>query len=105
MPPGSLNYEPDKNVSQDPGGALLYMPYRYAPSQRVGFWGLSGLKAIFPFWSGIGYGFRGNYGSVHVWTYSSFQFQTNNNEIKICEFEMPLKNSCFCLRSNPVMMT
>ena len=105
MPPGSLNYEPGKNVSQDPGGAPLYMPYRYAPSQRVGFWGLFGLKAICPFWSGIGYGFRGHYGSVHVWTYLSFQFQTNNNEIKICEFEMPLKNSCFCLRSNPVMMT
>ena len=26
------------------GGSLIYMPYRYAPSQRVGFWALFGLK-------------------------------------------------------------
>ena len=27
------------------------------------------------------------------------------NEIEICTFEMHLKNSCFCLRPNLVMMT
>ena len=30
------------------------------------------------FWSGIGYGFWGNYGSV--WTYLSFQFQMYKKE-------------------------
>ena len=38
------------------------------------------------FWSGIGYAFRGNYGSV--WTYLSFQFQMNQRERVICEFQM-----------------
>ena len=28
-----------------------------------------------PFWPGVGYGFRGNYGSVHEWTYLSFHFK------------------------------
>ena len=36
--------------------------------------------------------FRGNYGSVHEWTYLSFQFQMNKNEIEMCEFEMHLEN-------------
>ena len=56
-----------------------------------------------PFWSGIGYGFRGNYGSVHKYTYLSFQFQMNKNEIEICEFEKAFEEF-FCLRSNLVMM-
>ena len=46
----------------------------------------------FGLWCGIGYGFRGNYGSVHEWTYLSFQFQMNKNEIEMCEFEMHLEN-------------
>ena len=85
MPPGSLNHEPDQNaiffthfetlsrslsimkrVSQ--GGTPLY-------KGKVGVLGLFGLKRLCFFWSGIGYGFRGNYGSVHEWTYLSFQFQ------------------------------
>ena len=31
-----------------------------------------GLKTLCLFWFGIGYGFRGNYGSVHVRMYLSF---------------------------------
>ena len=50
-----------------------------------------------PFWSGIGYGFRGNYGIV--WKYLSFQFQMSKKERDICQFEMDFWQ-CFCLRSN-----
>ena len=35
--------------------------------------------------SGIGYGFRGNYGCL--WTYLSFQFQMSKKEREICEFD------------------
>ena len=44
----------------------LYKPYRHVPFQRVGFLRRFGLKMgeDCSFWSGIGYGFRGNYGSV-----------------------------------------
>ena len=66
-------------------GTLLY-------KGRVGFGGLFGLKTLCPLWSGIGYGFRGNYGSKHEWTYLSFQFQMNKNEIEMYEFEMRLDN-------------
>ena len=79
--------------------------YRYVPAQRVGFLGFFGLKTLCSFCSGIGYGFRRNYGGVHVLTYLSFQFHMNNNKREICEFEMRLKNSCFSLRSNLVMIT
>ena len=48
-------------------------------------------------WSGIGYGFWGNY--TDVWTYLSSQFQMNKKELEICEFEMHLKKF-FCLHSN-----
>ena len=40
-----------------------------------------------PFWSGIGYGFRGNYGSV--WTYLSFRFQMNEKERNIRIWNTP----------------
>ena len=59
---------------------------------RVGGFGPFGLKTLCPFCCGIRYGFRGNNGSVHEWTYLSFQFQMNKNEIEICEFEMHLEN-------------
>ena len=39
-----------------------------------------------PFWSGIGYGNRANYGIVR--TYSSFQFQMRWKEREIFEFEI-----------------
>ena len=32
------------------------------------------------------------YGSVHEWTYLSFQFQMKKNEIEICEFKMYSEN-------------
>ena len=79
MPPGSLNHEPDKNCNfyahpffsimkgvKTREGTPLYNPYRYVSPLRVGFLGLFGPKRLCPFWSGIGYGFLGNYGSVHV---------------------------------------
>ena len=46
-----------------------------------------------PFWSGIGYGFRGNYGSV--WRYLLFQFQMNKKETIRNGFD-----EFVCLRSN-----
>ena len=49
------------------------------------------------FCSGIGFGFRRNYGSVR--TYLSFQFQMSKKEREICEFEIDLKYF-FSLRSN-----
>ena len=51
-------------------------------SKRVWFLRRIGLKMgmhfAHAFWSGIGYGFWGNYGSV--WTYLSFQFQMYKKE-------------------------
>ena len=70
---------------QDQGGTPFY-------NGRVGGLGLFGLKTLCPFWCGTGYGFRGNNGSEHEWTYLSFQFQMNKNEIEMCEFEMHLEN-------------
>ena len=81
LPIVSNNHE----KGQYQGGTPLY-------KGRVGVWGLFGLKRLCPFWSGIGYGFRGNYGSVHEWTYLSFQFQMKKNEIEMFEFEMHLDN-------------
>ena len=49
------------------GEVLPYKPFRYVLLQRVGFLRRFGLKTgidFCPFWSGIGYGFQGNYGSV-----------------------------------------
>ena len=52
---------------QDVGVALLYKPYTYLLPQRVWFMHhFGGLKTLCPFWSGIGYDFQGNYGSIHV---------------------------------------
>ena len=64
---GMVSVSNNHERRQDLGGTPLYEPYTYLPSQRVGFMGLFGaLKTLCPFWFGIGYGFRGNYGSVHV---------------------------------------
>ena len=71
------------------GGGHSLISYRYVPPQRVGFLCRFGLKTgvdFAHFGLGIGYGFRGNYGSV--WTYLSFQFQMNQKERVICEFQM-----------------
>ena len=79
------------------GGSPLSKPYRYVPPHRVGgfasFWSENGYT-LCPFWSGIGYGFRGNYGSV--WTFLSFQFQMSKKEREICEFQRDLNNFCVC---------
>ena len=67
-----------------PGGVLPYISH--IGMCRPKRWGFA------PFWSGIGYGFRGNYGSV--WTYLSFQLSKKEREI--CEFEMDVKKSFWC---------
>ena len=70
------------------------------PPHRVGFLRRLGLKTgihFCSFWSGIGYGFRGNYGKI--WTYLSFQFRMSKKEREICELEMD-SIDFFCLRSN-----
>ena len=79
------------------GGTPLYKPYRLcaAPTGTVfgSFWSENGYT-LFPFWSGFGYGFQGNYGSV--WKYLSFQFKMNKKEIEICQIEMHLKKFFVC---------
>ena len=59
------------------------------------FWFENGPR-LCPFWSGIGYGFRGNYGNV--WKYLSFQFQMNKKNRN-----MRIRNAfeeIFCMRSD-----
>ena len=51
-----------------------------------------------PFWSEIGYGFRGSHGSV--WTYLSFPFQMSKKEREICEYGMHFLEVFFCCCSN-----
>ena len=68
--------------SQSTGDTPPYQPYRSvcaAPKGRVfaQFWSQNGYK-LCPFWSGIGYGFWENYGSVR--TYFLFQFQMSTKE-------------------------
>ena len=79
------------------GGAThLSKLYRYVLPHRVGFLRRFGLKTgigihtLVAFWSGIGYGFRGNYGSV--WTYLLIQYQMSKKEREMCQFEMDLKH-------------
>ena len=80
------------NGSYNPGegedrGTLLYKPYRYVPPLKgkafAPFRSENGYR-LCPFWSGIGYGFRRNYGSV--WTCMQFQFQMTKKERIIGEF-------------------
>ena len=80
------------------GGTPLYKLYRYVPPHRVGFLLRFGLKTLSLFRSGIGYGFRGNYGKV--WTYLSFQFRMSKKEREICEFDWNGLDEFVCLRSN-----
>ena len=66
-----------------PGKVLLYVRYiyRYVPPQRSWFlrrFDLENWYRLFTFWSGIGYGCRGNYESL--WTYLSSQFQMIKKE-------------------------
>ena len=77
-------------------GTALYKLYRHVQPHRVGFWSEKGYT-LCPFWSVVGYGFRGNYWSV--WTYLSFQFQMTKKERELCELEPDLKNFLFALQS------
>ena len=58
----------------------------------VPFWSENGYRPC-SFWSGIGYGFQGNYRSVR--TYLLFQFQPRKKDKEICKFEMDFKKSFF----------
>ena len=53
------------NITPPPGGTPLYKLYRYVPPHRVVVrrFGLKTGTNFAHFGSGIGYGFRGNYGS------------------------------------------
>ena len=85
----------DVNIA--PGSTPINKQYRYVPLHRVRFiapfWSENG-STLCPFWSGIGYGFQGNYRSV--WTYLSFQFQMSKKERETWEFEMDLNNFFVC---------
>ena len=76
------------------GGYTLKVSHICANGQGFGPFRSENGYRLCPFWSGMGYGFRGNCGSV--WTYLLFQFQVNKNEIETCEFEMHLKNFFVC---------
>ena len=58
------------------------------------FWSENGHRRC-SFWSGIGYGFQGNYGSAR--TYLLFQFQMSKEERETCEFEMDFGKSFLLL--------
>ena len=75
------------------GGTSLYKLYRY-PKGRVfaPFWS-ENEYTFCPLWSGIGYGFLGNYGSV--WTYLSFQFQMSKKEREYANSKWILRNLFF----------
>ena len=73
-------------------GTPLYKPYRYVPPHWVRFCVVLS-ETVCPFWSGIGYGFRGNWG-VYERVYR-FQFQMSKKEREICEFETDLNNFLF----------
>ena len=79
------------------GGVLPYVSYigMCSPIGSVfaPFWS-ENRYTLCPFWSGIGYGFRGKYGSV--WRYLSFQFQMTKKEREIREIEMDLENFFVC---------
>ena len=60
------------------GGKPLNKPYRYLLHHRVG--SENGYLTLCPFWSGIGYGFWGNYGSV--WKINRFNSKWVRKEKK-----------------------
>ena len=70
-------YGPSARLAgEQEGGTPLHKLYSFVPPHRVGFlrrfWS-ENEYTLCQFWSRIGYGFQGNYGSG--WTYLSFQFQ------------------------------
>ena len=76
--------------NKKPGGTPLYRPYRYVPLQ-----GSENGYRLYPFWSGIEYGFAEIY--RNVWKYLLVQFQTNKKEREIWEFEMDLRIFFVCV--------
>ena len=84
--------------NKNPGGTPLYRPYRYVPLQ-----GSENGYRLYPFWSGIGYGFAEIYGNV--WKYLLVQFHTNKKEREIWEFEIDLRNPFFVCILIEVMIT
>ena len=70
------------------GGTPLYKPYRYVPPRRIYiyflffFWSENG-STFCPFWSGIGYRFRWNYGIY----YFSSKMNTEKGRV-IYKFEV-----------------
>ena len=78
-------------------GTPLYKPYICAAQKGRGFATFWSENRYSPclFLSGIGHGFRGNYGSV--WTYLSFLLKMTKKERKICKFELNLKKSFLLL--------
>ena len=76
------------------GRVLSYISHiSMCRAQRVGFWSENGYR-LCSFWSGIGFVFQGNNGSVRM--YLLFQFQMSKKEREICKFEMDFKK-CFLL--------
>ena len=78
------------------GGTLLYKPYRYVPSHRVGCLRRFGLKTgiRFPhFGLESGMVFEGTTECMNVFI---VKFQMSKKEREICEFEMDLKNFFVC---------
>ena len=71
------------------GGTPLYRPYKYVPPKRVWVLCRFGLKTGCRLWSGFGYGFRGNCGTVCVF----IVFIPNEYEREIFEFEVNFKKS------------
>ena len=57
-------------------------------------WTCAGLKGtvFVPIWSGIGYGFQGNYENICI-IIISFQFQMNKKVREICKFKTGFNNS------------
>ena len=80
-----------------PGGILPYITHigMFRPKwYGYGLFRSLNEYTLCPFWSGIGYGFRENYGSVR--TYLPLQFQIYKKEIEICELEMLFKTFFVC---------
>ena len=80
----------------EPGGSTpLYRPYRYVPPQRVRFLGRFGLKTckeFAHFGLELGMVFEETTG-VYERICRSFQFQINQKERVMSEFEMVFKKS------------
>ena len=92
-----LSRRVDRTAIRWPAGQLPYV------SHIVPFQSENELRLL-PFWTEIGYGFRGNCRSE--WTYLSFLFKMNMKERVICKFKMHFtKSLCWCSNLSILMMT